>query len=179
MTNLDRQPMVRRGSRRASAGVPWLVAVTVVLAAVLSAGGCASTGSARSKADQAVLAGMGERYVANMESGDVERYLSLWADDGIQMPPNAPQVYGKSNIRTRVAQVFDNFNASMSINTEEIVVVGDLAYTRGTYLLDLTPKAGGEPMRVDGKFLTVYRRQPDGSWLITRDCFNSNVPPPM
>jgi uncharacterized protein (TIGR02246 family) len=179
MTNLDRQPVVRRGSRRASAAGFWLVAVTVVLTAVLLAGGCTSTGSARSKADEAILAGMGETYVANMESGDVERYLSLWADDGIQLPPNAPQVYGKSNIRKRVAQVFDNFDASMSINTEEIVVVGNLGYTRGTYVLDLTPKAGGQPMHVDGKFLTIYRRQPDGSWLISRDCFNSNVPPPM
>ena len=42
MTNLDRQPVVRRGSRRESAAGFWLVAVTVVLTAVLLAGGIAS-----------------------------------------------------------------------------------------------------------------------------------------
>jgi uncharacterized protein (TIGR02246 family) len=182
MNNLEERRTVRRETRRrVVAGVPRLVAVAAaaVLAATLLAGGCSSMGGARRKADEAVLAGMSDTYVANMESGDVERYMSLWAEDGIQMPPDAPQVYGKSNIRKVVTVVFDNFDTSMSINNEEVVVAGDWGYMRGTYILDLTPKAGGDPMHVDGKFLTVYRRQPDGTWLIVRDCFNSNVPPPM
>jgi steroid delta-isomerase-like uncharacterized protein len=43
----------------------------------------------------------------------------------------------------------------------------------------MTPKAGGETIHAmrDGKALTLYERQSDGSWKIVYDCFNSNVPP--
>jgi ketosteroid isomerase-like protein len=45
------------------------------------------------------------------------------------------------------------------------------------YVHPNAPKAGGPESLFDGKFLTVFKRQPDGSWKIYRDCFNSNVPP--
>jgi ketosteroid isomerase-like protein len=37
-------------------------------------------------------------------------------------------------------------------------------------------KDGGEPIPYDGKFLTIFKRQSDGSWKIHRDIYNSNVP---
>jgi ketosteroid isomerase-like protein len=33
-------------------------------------------------------------------------------------------------------------------------------------------------MERSNKYLTIYRRQPDGSWKIYRDISNSNEPPP-
>ena len=42
------------------------------------------------------------------------------------------------------------------------VVFGDIGYARGVYTTRVTPKSGGAPSFVDGKFLTVYRRQADG-----------------
>ena len=39
-------------------------------------------------------------------------------------------------------------------------------------------KAGGETIAMpDGKALTLYKKQADGSWKIAYDCFNANVPP--
>ena len=57
---------------------------------------------------------------------------------------------------------------AMEITPEEIVVVSDWAYARGTYTVD----AGGK--HLEGKFLTIFRRQGDGSWRIFRDIFNPN-----
>ncbi len=37
-------------------------------------------------------------------------------------------------------------------------------------------KEGGEAVTVDGKYMTILQRQPDGSWKIHRDIVNSNVP---
>ena len=45
-------------------------------------------------------------------------------------------------------------------------------------VVESTPKAGGEKRRSTGNFLRIYRRQPDGSWRMTRDMFNSDRPPP-
>jgi ketosteroid isomerase-like protein len=41
------------------------------------------------------------------------------------------------------------------------------------------PLAGGRETQTDsGKFIEVWARQPDGSWLIADDIFNSNLPVP-
>ena len=68
-------------------------------------------------------------------------------------------------------------DTKMSITPLEIVIAGPWAYSRGTFTQDLTAKATGQTVHVDGKFLTIFRKQPSGAWKIYRDCFNSNVPP--
>ena len=62
---------------------------------------------------------------------------------------------------------------------EDVKVYGDLGLTRCTYTLKLTPKAGGETINAmpDGKTLSLFERQSDGSWKMVYDCFNSSAPP--
>ena len=38
-------------------------------------------------------------YAAAANDGDMARWLSLWSEDGIQMPPGAPRRVGKAEIR--------------------------------------------------------------------------------
>jgi uncharacterized protein (TIGR02246 family) len=112
-------------------------------------------------------------------SSDFDLWISLWADDATRMAPNAPPQIGKDQIREAVKPAFDAFDLDMTIHLEEAKVRGDLGLTRATYTLRITPKAGGDEIVVDpdGKALTLYERQSDGSWKIVYDCFNSNVPP--
>lgn len=93
------------------------------------------------------------------------------------MPPGEAAVVGKDNILARNSAVFEPFDVSMSITNEEVVAEGNWAYARGVYEATLTPKAGGEDIKVDGKYVTILQKQPDGTWKIYRDIFNSNVPP--
>ena len=52
---------------------------------------------------------------------------------------------------------------------EEIVVVGEVAYTLCRDSLSVTPRAGGEATELAGHRITIYRKQPDGRWLLARD----------
>ena len=58
------------------------------------------------------------------------------------------------------------------VTTQEVQSFDDLGYARGTYYVALEMEEGADPVRLDGKFLTVFQRQPDGTWLIYRDIFN-------
>ena len=116
-------------------------------------------------------------YASSLNAGDVARWISLWTDDGVQLPPGSPPVVGKETIRAGLESEVDVVTFDMEINNEEVHVSGDLAVARGTYAATVTPKAGGEAIPIDGKYMTLLRRQPDGSWKIHRDIFNSNVPP--
>ena len=52
---------------------------------------------------------------------------------------------------------------------------GDLGYTIGTF--ELTSEQDGVSMVTVGKFVTVWRKQADGSWKVEVDTFNTNGPP--
>ena len=120
------------------------------------------------------------QYAVGVNTGDFDRWISLWAEDGVQMPPDTSSRVGKEQIREGMKPAFDQMNLNITIHSiEEAKVYGDLGLTRCTYTLKMTPKAGGETINAmtDGKALTLVKRQPDGSWKIAYDSFNSNVPP--
>jgi len=132
------------------------------------------------ESDIAAIKKMLSLYAEGCNTGDFDFWISLWADHGVQMPPDAPARIGKGQIREGMKPVFDQMNLDIAIaSIEDAKVYGDLGLTRCGYRLDATPKAGGETIQVmrDGKALTLYERQSDGSWRIVYDCFNSNVPP--
>lgn len=120
------------------------------------------------------------QYAVCCNSGDFETWLSLWADNGVQLPPGAPAKIGKKEISSIMKPHFDEFHLNIAIKSiDDIRVFGDMGLTRCTYTLKLIPKAGGQPIDAmpDGKALTLYEKQSDGSWKIAYDCFNSNVSP--
>ena len=129
------------------------------------------------KADIASINKLWNKYTAGCNTGDLDSWLSLWIDDGIQMPPDEPAAVGKERIRARMKVLFDQFTLKIAITGEETRIAGDLAFSRGNYTLATTPKGGGETNAFAGKYLTIFEKQIDGSWKIARDCFNNNAPP--
>ena len=127
--------------------------------------------------DIAAIKDLMNQYGAAINAGDLDLWISLWADNGIQMPPNAPTVIGKEQIRAKYESIFPVFIFNMVVITKEVRTAGDLAFARGTYTLSLTPREEGEIINIDGKYLSILERQADGSWKFSRDCFNNNSPP--
>ncbi len=131
------------------------------------------------EADIAAIDEVLVQYGIASSTGDLELYMSLHTDDIVKMGPDAPATYGKEDLRASTKFLFDNFTIEGASYPEETQVDGDLGFTRGNYTLSIIPKAGGDTAYVDGKYLTICKRQADGSWKISHDCFNSNVPPPV
>ena len=132
------------------------------------------------EADITAIKEIGNQYAVACNTGDFDLWISLWADDGVQMPPGTPARIGKEQIREGMKPAFDQMNLDITIHSiDDVKVYGDFGLSRGTYTLKMTPKAGGETIIVmpDGKALTLFERQSDGSWKVLYDCFNSNVPP--
>lgn len=131
------------------------------------------------KSDITAIKEMLNQYAVGVNTGDFDLWISLWTDDGVQMPPDTPVRIGKEQIREGMKPAFDQMNLDIAITIEEAKVYGDLGLTRCRYTLKMTPKTGGETINAmpDGKALTLYKRQSDGSWKIVYDCFNSNMPP--
>lgn len=128
--------------------------------------------------DSEAITNVLRRYEEFCNSGDFQSWIGLWEAEGCQMPPGAPSRVGIDAIRSAMQPPFESMNLRLDVlSVDEVAVYGDLALTRCRYSLSATPKRGGEAIGLmpDGKALTLYRRQPDGSWKIRYDCFNSNV----
>ena len=66
--------------------------------------------------------------------------------------------------------------SAMIIHTEEVRILGDRAYSHGTFTFDMTPKDGGDTKNYSGKFLDILEKQVNGSWKIAIDCHNYDTP---
>jgi len=151
--------------------------ICILAGATLLLAGCSSQEEADLEAVTAEVNDIWTQYSSSLNSGDIDLWMSLWTDGGVQMPPGEPPVIGKDKIRARNKPFLDQFTFNMAITNEEVGVAGDWAFARGTYAATLTPKEGGEATNIDGKYMSILQRQLDGTWKIHRDIFNSNVPP--
>ena len=131
-------------------------------------------------ADIAAIKEVLNQYAAGCTTGDFDLWISLWADKGIQMPPDAPANVGKEEILREMKPEFDELDMNLELlSVEDARIFGDLGLTRCVYRLEVAPKAGGETIAAmpEGKALTLYEKQSDGTWKIVYDCFNSSIPP--
>ncbi|MGI9225530.1 MAG: YybH family protein, partial [Woeseiaceae bacterium] len=95
--------------------------------------GCASEDSPDTQADEDAINAIWSTYVSSLEAGDIDMWLSLWTEDGVQMPPNEPPVIGKDQLRTRNGGALDLFTVEIDITNQEVGVTGDWAFSRGVY----------------------------------------------
>ena len=128
-----------------------------------------------SDADVAALEAIMDEWARSALAGDMDAWASLWAEDGVKMNPNAPAIVGREAIRESTAALaFSEF----TIRVDDVAGQGDLAYVRGTFSAAITAEGMPQPMTLDGKYLTIFRKQADGTWLVTIDCWNSSLPLP-
>ena len=137
-----------------------------------------NTGNANT--DEEAIKAVLNQYEVTLNNGDFDSWISLWTDNGVQLPPNTPLRTGKAKITEKSKPTFDKMYFDIKITSiDEVRVFGNIGLTTCQYHVTLTPKDGGEKIigEPDGKALTLYEKQPDGTWKISYDCFNSNVPP--
>lgn len=112
-------------------------------------------------------------YVAGYNTGDLKRVMDLWTDDAVVMPNGEPVVVGKKAVEEWKGEYFKQYSFELTSTSDELQVGGDWAFNRGAFDVTMTPKDGSAPIRERGKFIQIFRRQPDGSWKIARDMGNS------
>ena len=83
-----------------------------------------------------------DRYSELWMAGDLEGWLALWTDDGVQMPFDEPRVVSLDQLRGRNAPAMAASDYVVSIRNLEVRSFGDLAFASGVYTMDITPKDG-------------------------------------
>jgi len=127
-----------------------------------------------SEADKTTLRDNDQHFAQLALAKNWAMLASRFTSDGEMLPPNEPAVKGRAAIQAWMT-AYPPISA-FTVETPEIDGVGDFAYTRGAYTITVTLPGATSPVQDHGKYLAISRKQADGSWLITHDIFNSDVP---
>jgi uncharacterized protein (TIGR02246 family) len=157
----------------------WMSILTLTLACAAPAPEQAASAAPDPAIVRQTIEAANARQVEAMGKGDAQTALANYADDAVFMNPGGPAAQGKAAVGAMFEGMLQQTTISdIRILTNDVVVSGDLAVESGAYRWTITPK-GGAAMPDSGKYMTVWRRQTDGNWLIIRDINNSDVPPKM
>lgn len=125
------------------------------------------------------IEGENGRFIEALKRGDSTGAAMNYAEDAILMQPNEPAVRGRPAI---VKHYGASVNAGTltyeQATTEDVMVRDDLAVETGSFTFTMKPTGPKAAKEVSGKgkYLTVWKKQADGSWKIVRDISNSDLP---
>jgi ketosteroid isomerase-like protein len=131
-------------------------------------------------ADEAAIRQADEAWSKVVEAKQLDEHNAYFLEDGVVLAPNEAMVTGKEAIRKMVAGFFATPGFAMTWQPTKVEAArsGDFGYSLGTYELSVNdPK--GVPMTDRGKYLTVWKKQANGSWKVAADMFNSDLPVPQ
>ncbi len=131
-----------------------------------------------SKSDVEVIETIRQTHVAALNACDAVAWAGVFAEDAVQMPPNAPANVGKANIQSWTAGFLGAMiRVEFSLSVSELQIAGDRAIETGAYAISLTPDGSGPVMQDAGKYITIYQRILAGGWAVSRDIWNSDQTP--
>ena len=131
--------------------------------------------SPNSSADAKTIQAQSQQWSKASSVRDSASFVTFYADDATVMLPNEPAIHGMDAIKAVFTPMMQDPSFSFSFSTDKVEVSGVLAYTQGALTLQTTGR-DGKPIRDTGKYLTVWKKQSDGSWKVIEDIFNSDLP---
>jgi uncharacterized protein (TIGR02246 family) len=129
-------------------------------------------------ADESAIRDLDSQWSKAAAANDLDAAVSYYTDDASMLPPNAPIAVGKAAIRASWAS-FLVPGASVSWQPDKVEVArsGDLAYSMGVYQSAMKDPQG-RIVSDHGKYVEVWKKQPDDKWKTVSDIFNSDLPAP-
>ena len=95
---------------------------------------------------------------------------SYYAPDAvIATTPGRPAAKDGRAVSKAIKEDIADPNFKMSLSNEKTEVSGDMAYRRGTFKITATNPQTKQAMHSEGTYLTVFRKQADGSWKTVED----------
>ena len=159
----------------------FLAVITILLA--LGMTGCKQAPAPQTSdthdADVQAIKDNEAQWNKDWQAKDVDKLVAHYTDDAVLMAPGMSPLTGKDAIRTGLQGMVNDNALSLTFSADRVDVAksGDMAYTQGAYTMTMTDPATKKPVNDKGSYVTVYKKQADGSWKAASDIASSATTP--
>jgi uncharacterized protein (TIGR02246 family) len=120
-----------------------------------------------------MIRGLTQDLCMAFNTGNYDQVAALFSPDGVSMAPNRPIAEGTKAIEQTSRKLGDEGLEDLRFETERITHSGDIAVEIGRYSV-VRRQSNGTMLADRGKYVHTWRRL--GAWLITVECWNSDLP---
>lgn len=143
------------------------ISVLIVCLALIS---CATSQPATTNAEAEVQQAS-DAFWAAREREDLAAFTAHFTEAGILMIPGLADTSGRTAIRNLMEERFAGGRTSdFKVTRREIQVVGDTAHELAWY--SEIYHGEGDPLRMHGRYINVWKREADGVWRLHRNMYN-------
>lgn len=152
------------------------IGMTVLLTACAQFGAKSGSG-VNLEAEQTTIRNADMEWSKAATAKNTDQVISYYAEDASLFVPNEPIATGIPAIKSEWTKMMalPGFSVNWIPTRVDVAKSGDLAYSFGNYNLTVSDPTG-KPMNDRGKYVAVWKKQPDGKWKVEADIFNSDLP---
>ena len=117
------------------------------------------------------------KFAAAVAAGGGKAFASWFAEEGVTLANGRPPVIGKEAIAAQAQWDPRTYQLTWTAEGAQMGPSNDMGFTWGHY--DGTGKdTHGQPVTHSGRYMTVWKRMPDGSWKVVLDASADEPPDP-
>lgn len=140
---------------------------------MLAGGGARAASSRKAEAAKKAVMQADLDFCAATKERRLDGWMSFFAEDATGFPVGQKMIRGKDKLREFYGRMFADPNLVIDWKPvlAEAAASGDLGMTIGEAEFRTKDKEG-KPVSRPGKYLTVWKKQKDGSWKVIADLGN-------
>jgi peptidoglycan-N-acetylglucosamine deacetylase len=130
-------------------------------------------------ATQAIFKQLRDDWARNLRDKQIDACVKQYAANGEFIQPDGTRVLGTADLRKLYETITATFDSDLVFDSLRVETSGDLAFDSGTFRESLTFRATCKRLFSTGSYMTGYRRDKDGRWLIVQQVWTGAPPESM
>lgn len=115
------------------------------------------------------------KFAADTKKGGGPAFVAWFAPDAVTLANGKPPVEGHDAIAASATWTPDNYQLTWTPEGARMAAGGDMGFTWGHYEGVSKDKEGNE-VKTSGRYMTVWKKQTDGTWKVEVDASNDGPP---
>lgn len=116
-----------------------------------------------------------KKFGEGFRQGNAGMVAELYTDEATLLPPNLDTIKGKEGIEAFWSGAMQMGIKDAVLSSIELTIMGDFVCEIGKYNLTIRPE-GQETIEDQGKYLVIWKQDPDGIWKLHIDIWNTSTP---